>query len=70
MNELNIVIPKTKELSLEIYSSTGQLVMSKTITNKEMMNLHTINISEFGAGLYSGRLGDGRTVQNFKFIKQ
>lgn len=68
--ELNIIIPKNAELSLEIFSNTGQLVIKKKITNNEMMNIHTIDISGLSQGLYTGRLSDGSSVQNFKFIKQ
>ncbi len=69
-NELNIVTPKNKELVLEIYSDLGQLVIKKNISNNEMMNKHTIDISGLSQGIYSGRLSDGKSVQNFKFIKQ
>ncbi|HWY09852.1 MAG TPA: T9SS type A sorting domain-containing protein [Bacteroidia bacterium] len=68
--ELNIIIPKNKDLVLEIYSDLGQLVIKKNISNNEMMNKHTIDISSLSQGIYSGRLGDGKSVQNFKFIKQ
>jgi hypothetical protein len=70
VNELNIVVPKNKELNLEIFSASGQLVMKKTISNNEAMNQHSIDISKLAQGLYTGVLGDGKTVQNFKFIKQ
>lgn len=70
VNELNLVIPKTKELNLEIYSGSGQLVIKKTVSNNEMVNQHVIDISKLAQGLYTGVLGDGKTVQNFKFIKQ
>ena len=69
-SELNIIIPKNKELILEIFSNLGQLVIKKNITNNEMMNKHTLDISGLSQGIYSGRLGDGKSVQNFKFIKQ
>jgi hypothetical protein len=69
-NELNLFLPKSKDLSLEIYSSTGQLVLKKELSNNEMMNLHKVNVSEYAVGLYSGRLSGGGSVQNFKFIKQ
>lgn len=70
VNELNVVIPKSKELTLEVFSASGQSVMKKTISNNEVVNQHTIDISKLAQGLYSGVLGDGKTVQNFKFIKQ
>jgi len=70
VNELNIVVPKNKEMNLEIYSASGQLIMKKTISNTEMVNKHNIDISKLSQGLYSGTLGDGKSVQNFKFIKQ
>lgn len=70
VNELNLVIPKGKELELEIYSASGQLVMKKAVANKEAVNKHTIDISKLAQGLYSGVLSDGKSVQNFKFIKQ
>lgn len=70
VNELNFVIPKTKEVDLEIYSGSGQLVMKKTISNNETINKHVMDISKLAQGLYTGTLGDGKTVQNFKFIKQ
>jgi hypothetical protein len=70
VNELNIVIPKNNELTLEIFSASGQSVMKRQIPNNEIMNQHNIDISKLAQGLYSGVLGDGKTVQNFKFIKQ
>jgi hypothetical protein len=70
VNELNIVVPKTKELNLEIYSGSGQLVIKRSVSNNEMVNQHAIDISKLAQGLYTGILGDGKTVQNFKFIKQ
>ncbi len=68
--ELNIVVPKNKELNLEIFSATGQLIVKKSIQNNELMNQHSIDISKMAQGLYSGTLSDGKSVQNFKFIKQ
>lgn len=68
--ELNILIPKNKELNMEIYSASGQLVMKKSISNDQLVNQHSIDISKLAQGLYTGVLGDGKTVQNFKFIKQ
>jgi hypothetical protein len=70
VNELNLLIPKNKELYLEIHSSSGQLLLKKRVNNNEPMNLHTIDVSSYASGLYSVRLGDGYRVQNFKFIKQ
>jgi hypothetical protein len=70
VNELNIMVPKNKALDLEIYSASGQLVIKRSITNTEAMNKHSIDISKLAQGLYSGVLGDGKAVQNFKFIKQ
>lgn len=70
VNELNIIVPKSKELNLEIYSAAGQLVIKKTISNNEAVNKHAVDISRLAQGLYSGILNDGKTVQNFKFIKQ
>lgn len=70
INELNIVIPKNKDMNLEVFSVAGQLVMKKTITNTEAINKHSIDISKLSQGLYSGTLSDGKSVQNFKFIKQ
>jgi hypothetical protein len=70
VNELNFVIPKSGEMSVEVFSQTGQLVMKRTVTNNEVMNKHTLDISKLATGLYSGVLSDGKTVQNFKFIKQ
>lgn len=70
VNELNFVIPKSNELTLEIFSSSAQSVMKRSIPNNEIMNKHSIDISKLAQGLYSGVLGNGKTVQNFKFIKQ
>ncbi len=70
VNELNFVVAKSKELNIEIYSASGQSVIKKSISNTEVMNKHSIDISKLAQGLYSGSLSDGETVQNFKFIKQ
>jgi hypothetical protein len=70
VNELNLVIPKSEELAVEVYSPTGQLAIKKTVSNNELMNKHTIDISKLAAGLYSGVLSNGKSVQNFKFVKQ
>ena len=69
-SELNIMVPKNKELVLEIYNNLGQVVIKKNISNNELMNKHTIDISGLSQGIYSGKLGDMKSVQNFKFIKQ
>lgn len=70
VNELNIVVPKGKALNLEIYAPSGQLVIQKTISNAETVNQHAIDLSKLAEGLYSGVLSDGKSVQNFKFLKQ
>lgn len=70
VNELNLVIPRNEELTIEIFASTGQLVMKKSVANNEVVNKHAIDISKLSAGLYSGVLSNGKSVQNFKFIKQ
>jgi hypothetical protein len=69
-HEVNLFLPKSNDMTLEIYSSTGKLILRKEINNNEPMNLHSIDISAYAAGLYSGRLAEGHSVQNFKFIKQ
>lgn len=69
-DQLNILLPKSGEMALEVYSSTGQLVLKKQLNSSETMNLHTVDLSGFASGLYSGRLSDRNGVQNFKFIKQ
>lgn len=70
INELNILVPKSKDLSLEVYNLSGQLIVKKNLSNNEILNKHTIDISGLSQGLYNGKLSDGKSVQNFKFIKQ
>lgn len=70
VNELNIVIPLSKNNTLEVFSATGQLVMKKELINTSAVNKHSVDVSGLGAGSYLGRLSNGSTVQNFKFTKQ
>jgi hypothetical protein len=59
-----------KKYTLEIYNSLGQIIIKKELMNDQSVNKHNIDVSGLSAGAYIGKIGDGKTVQNFKFNKQ
>lgn len=69
-SELNILVPQSEPLMLEICDASGRLVKKEELQNNDVMNRHSLDVSGFSAGLYSGRLYSGKAVQNFKFNKQ
>ena len=68
--ELNFIIPSQGVFEIEINDMQGRKILSNKFNNENSINQNIINVSELASGIYSGRINNGKAVQNFKFIKQ
>lgn len=68
--ELNFVIPSRGVQTVQIFDMQGRLLIEQKFDNENSINKNSIDISQLNAGIYAGRLNNGKAVQNFKFIKQ
>ena len=67
---LIIQIPNTETLKLEIFSLEGKMLMTKELSNDNIVNTHIISVSGFSPGIYFGKLSGKNIVENFKFNSQ
>ena len=68
--ELNFIMPSRGVYEIEVNDMQGRKILYNKFDNENSINKNTINVSELAPGIYSGRISNGKTVQNFKFIKQ
>ncbi len=68
--ELNFVIPSRGIHEVQIFDVQGRVLVNQKFNNENEVNKNSLDISSLEAGIYSGRISNGRAVQNFKFIKQ
>lgn len=62
-NSINVSSYETKDIYYKVYSATGNLVMSSTLTS------HTISIDKLPDGIYFLVLTDGTKTETKKFVK-
>jgi len=66
VKDILTIYSKSAMQNIEIYSVLGQLIMSKSIEDKNAK----INISNFNKGLYFVKIKTENATQSFKFMKE
>lgn len=68
--DLSFIIPSRGVYEIEVNDMQGRKILFNRFDNENSINQNTISVSELVPGIYSGRIYNGKAVQNFKFIKQ
>lgn len=69
-SEISFFIPERGKHQIQVFDVQGGLMLDEKFDNSNAINRNTLDISQLEAGIYVGRLNNGKAVQNFKFIKQ
>lgn len=68
-NELFFKIERNGNYEISIYDMQGRELVKKQIENNGL-EANKVDISHIESGIYAGKITEGKTVQNFKLIKQ
>lgn len=68
--QINFIMPGRGNQTIELFDALGKLVTEKKFENNFDVNQNVMDVSTLPAGLYTGKISNGKSVQNFKFIKQ
>ena len=73
-DKLNILLHSersTKPLDIQIYDQTGRLILSKSYSDKDTLNLvYSIDISELKVGIYHIVIANGHKSTSKTFVKE